>query len=78
MMPNAFFFPNFSASPLFFRENKYRQGLQGLRGPAAILFIKGDTCSDSIAKLFRACFVGYRTLVARYVAKCGIAQIVHA
>ena len=28
-----------------------------LRGPAAILFISRNTCSDSIAKLFRACFV---------------------
>ena len=27
-------------------------------GPAAILFISRDTCSDSIAKLFRACFHG--------------------
>ena len=30
----------------------------GLRGPAAILFISRDTCSDSIAELFRACFCG--------------------
>ena len=29
-----------------------------LRGPAAILFISRDTCSDSIAKLFLACFSG--------------------
>ena len=29
-----------------------------LRGPAAILFISRDTRSDSIAKLFRACFYG--------------------
>ena len=29
-----------------------------LRGPAAILFTSRDTCSDSIAKLFRACFYG--------------------
>ena len=28
-----------------------------LRGPAAILFISRDTCSDSIAKLSRACFL---------------------
>ena len=27
-----------------------------LRGPAAILFKTRDTCSDSIAKLFRVCF----------------------
>ena len=31
-------------------------------GPAAILFISRDTCSDSIAKRFRARFVGYRKL----------------
>ena len=29
-----------------------------LRGPATILFISRDTCGDSIAKLFRACFFG--------------------
>ena len=29
-----------------------------LRGPAAILFISRDICSDSIAKLFRARFNG--------------------
>ena len=29
-----------------------------LRGPVVILFISRDTCSDSIAKLFRACFCG--------------------
>ena len=46
-----------------------------LRGPVAILFISRDTCSDSIAKLFRACFCGYRTIIARYVAKWGIAQM---
>ena len=44
-----------------------------LRGPAAILFISRDACSDSIAKLFCACFVGYRTIIARYVAKWGLA-----
>ena len=31
---------------------------EALRGPAAILFISRDTCSDSIAKLSRACFHG--------------------
>ena len=30
----------------------------GLRGPAAILTMLRDTCSDSISKLFRACFCG--------------------
>ena len=29
-----------------------------LRGPAAILFIPRDTSSDSIANLFRTCFMG--------------------
>ena len=47
----------------------------GLRGPAAILFISRDACSDSIANLFRACFKGYRTIIARYVAKWRIAQM---
>ena len=52
---------------------------EGPRGPAAILFIARDSCSDSIANVFRACFCGggggYRTIIARYVAKWGIAQI---
>ena len=46
-----------------------------LRGPAATLFISRDTCSDSIAEVFRAYFYGYRTTIARYVAKWGIAQV---
>ena len=29
-----------------------------LRGPAAIQFVSRDTCSNSIAKPFRACFYG--------------------
>ena len=33
---------------------------QTLRGPTAILFISRDTCSDSIAKRFRACFYSRR------------------
>ena len=48
---------------------------QRLRGPAAMHFISRDTCSDSIAKLFGACFVGYRTSMERYVAKWGIAEM---
>ena len=44
-----------------------------------MLFISRDTCSDSIAKLYCAFFFlgggGYRTIVARYVARRGIAQI---
>ena len=35
-----------------------KMALCALRGPATILFISRDTCSDSIAKLFRACFYG--------------------
>ena len=38
-----------------------------LRGPAAILFISRDTFSDSIAKLFRACFPG---VLHKYRAIC--------
>ena len=48
---------------------------RALRGPVAILFISRNTCSDSIAKLFCACFLGYRTVIARYVAKWVIAQM---
>ena len=46
-----------------------------LRGPAAILFISRDTCSDSIAIFFVLVFMGYRTIIARYVAKWGIARM---
>ena len=59
--------PYFSTPHLFFSEV--------LRGPVAILVISRDTRSDSIAKLFRASFCGYRTIIARYVAKWGIAQM---
>ena len=45
----------------FRKKGGFQKGSFGLRGPAAILFISRDTCSDSIAKLFRACFMGYRT-----------------
>ena len=34
------------------------RGARALRGPATILLISRDACSDSIAKLFRACFYG--------------------
>ena len=54
----------------------YSPARRVLRGPVAILFISRDTCSDSIAKLSRVLvFVGYRTIIARYVAKWGIAQM---
>ena len=40
--------------------NSLREGFQAcrLRGPVAILFISRDACSDSIAKILRACFCG--------------------
>ena len=53
-------------------DRKRRRSTVG--GPAAICFIACDACSDSIAKLFRACFCGYRTTIMRYVAKWGFAQ----
>ena len=48
-----------------------------LGGPAAIRFISHDTCSDSIAKscVLVFFFMGYHTIIARYVAKWGIAQM---
>ena len=52
------------------------KGIPKLRGPVAILFISRDACSDSIAKLFRACFCGvshnYRAICC---SKWGIAQM---
>ena len=38
-----------------FGTGSEKDSYKGLRGPAAILFISRDTCSDSIAKHFRAC-----------------------
>ena len=32
------------------------------------LLSPGDTCSESTAKLFRVVFMGYRTIITRYVA----------
>ena len=46
-----------------------------LRGPAAILFMSCDICSDSIAKLLRACCNGVSQVIARYVAKWSVAQM---
>ena len=37
------------------------------------LFILRDACSDAIAELFRACV--YCTIIVRYVAQWGIAQM---
>ena len=47
----------------------------GLRGLATILSISRDTCSDSIANSFVLVLMEYRTIIARYVAKWGIAQM---
>ena len=44
-------------NPFSVRKISVRNSGAG-NGPAAILFISRDTCSDSIAKLFRACFYG--------------------
>ena len=53
----------------FLAVEAYVLGGGSLRGPAAILFISRDTCSDSIAKLFRACFYGvshsYRVILCK-------------
>ena len=46
-------FEAFLGPGLAFRSSAFK-----LRGPTAILFISRDTCSDSIAKLFRTCFYG--------------------
>ena len=47
-----------------------------LRGPAAILLISRDTCSDGIAKLFRACFLGvshnYRAICCKMVHRTDV------
>ena len=48
---------------------------RALRGPAAILFISRDNCSDSIARKIVFVFMGYRTIIAQCVVKWGIAQI---
>ena len=52
---------------------------QDLRGPAAILFISRDTCSDSIAKLSHALVLWGIAHISRdtlqNVAKWGIAQM---
>ena len=44
------------------------------RGPAAILFISLHTCSDSIAKLFRACFCGAIAQLSRDALQNGVSH----
>ena len=44
------------------------------RGPAAILFISRDTCSDSIANLFRACFYGGIAQLSRDMLQNGVSH----
>ena len=43
----------------------------GLRGPAAILFISRDTCSDSIAKFVRTCSCGVSHIYRAICCKMG-------
>ena len=45
-----------------------------LRGPAAILFISRDTCSDSIAKCFCACFYGGIAQLSRDTLQIGVSH----
>ena len=54
-----------------FLANGEGQRTSPSRGPATILFISRDSCTDSIAKVFRVCFfMAYRATIARYVANC--------
>ena len=48
--------------------------LHNLRGPAAIPFISRDTCSDSIAKLFCACFCGGIAQLSRDTLQNGVSH----
>ena len=45
-----------------------------LRGPAAIIFISRNTCSDSITKLFCACFCGGIAQVSRDMLQNGVSH----
>ena len=45
-----------------------------LRGPAAILFISRDTCSDSIAKLFRGLFSWGIAQLSRDILQNGVSH----
>ena len=46
-----------------------------LGGPVAILFISCDTWTTVSQNSFVLVVVGYRTIIAQYVAKRGIAQM---
>ena len=50
-----------------------------LRGPAAMLFISRDACSDIVlqplSRLFLLWDIAVRTIIARYIATWGIAQM---
>ena len=50
--------------------------IDGLGGPAATLFISRDAYSDSIAELVGASFLGYRTIIARYVGRAPLQKCV--
>ena len=45
-----------------------------LRGPVAILFISRDACNDSIAKLFRACFLWGIAQLSRDMLQNGVSH----
>ena len=57
------------------RRISSRWGSRHLRGPAAILFTSRDTCSDSIAELFRASFYEVSHNYRAIRCKMGIAQM---
>ena len=57
------------------QESKQPPSTDPLRGPAVILFISHDICSDSIAKLFRVCFNGVSRNYRAIRSKMGIAKM---
>ena len=59
------------AGPPTKRLKTCKEMSEHVRGPAAILFISSDTFSDSIAKLFRACFPGVSHIYRAICCKIG-------
>ena len=53
---------------------RFNQGW-GLRGPAAMLFISRDTCSDASATLFHDCFHGVSHNYRAICCKWGVAEM---
>ena len=70
LLPRPDFFATFGPEKGDFRSESGRD----LRGPVAILFISRDTCSDSIAKLFRACFCGGIAQLSRDTLQNGVSH----